>query len=108
MNFKTSFLSAITAASSLLHAENGHSEFMPEPMEKCYGISAAGKNQCGYVMLSGEKVSCAGSSDQDCEYRAWTLVPKGKCSKLGGFTEEEASQFKEVAPKECKPYKPKS
>lgn len=44
-------------------------------MEKCYGISLKGQNDCA----AGEGTSCAGSSTVDYQGNAWTLVPKGTC-----------------------------
>ena len=46
-----------------------------KPMEKCYGISKAGKNDC----KAGPGTSCAGSSTRDYQGNAWKLVPKGTC-----------------------------
>ena len=47
--------------------------------EKCYGISLAGKNDC----KAGAGTTCAGSSTVDYQGNAWTLVPKGDCTKYG-------------------------
>ena len=47
-------------------------------MEKCYGISLAGKNDC----KAGPGTTCAGSSKVDYQGNAWTLVPKGSCEGL--------------------------
>jgi len=44
-------------------------------MEKCYGISLKGQNDCA----AGEGTSCAGTSTVDYQGNAWTLVPKGTC-----------------------------
>lgn len=48
-------------------------------MEKCYGISKAGKNDCQTV-----KSSCAGTSKLDAEPDAWISVPRGACDKIIG------------------------
>jgi uncharacterized membrane protein len=54
--------------------------------EKCYGIAAAGKNDCG-----GAKHSCAGQAKVDNAPDEWKYVPKGECEKLGGsLTEKKA------------------
>lgn len=42
---------------------------------KCYGVSAAGGNDCA----AGPGTTCAGSSTVDYQGNAWTLVPKGEC-----------------------------
>lgn len=47
-------------------------------MEKCYGISKAGKNDC----KAGPGTSCAGSSTRDYQGNAWKLVKAGTCLKI--------------------------
>jgi uncharacterized membrane protein len=44
-------------------------------MEKCFGISLKGQNDCA----AGEGTSCAGTSTIDYQGNAWKLVPKGTC-----------------------------
>jgi uncharacterized membrane protein len=48
-------------------------------LEKCAGIAAAGKNDCGTPVSA-----CAGSVKQDRDAHAWVLVPKGTCEKIAG------------------------
>ncbi|MFN0022759.1 MAG: DUF2282 domain-containing protein [Parvularculaceae bacterium] len=43
--------------------------------EKCYGISAAGKNDCA----STGSNSCAGTSKVEFDKGAWKYVPAGSC-----------------------------
>ncbi len=50
-------------------------------MEKCYGISKAGKNDC-----QTDHSSCAGTAKQDNQPDAWIAVPKGTCQKIVGGT----------------------
>lgn len=45
------------------------------PMEKCYGIAKAGKNDC----KAGPGTSCAGSATRDYQGNSWKLVPAGTC-----------------------------
>lgn len=45
-------------------------------MEKCYGISKAGGNDCA----SEGSNSCAGTSKVDFDGSAWKLVKKGTCA----------------------------
>ena len=45
-------------------------------MEKCYGISKAGKNDC----KAGEGTSCAGTARKDYQGNAWKLVKAGTCT----------------------------
>jgi uncharacterized membrane protein len=48
-------------------------------LEKCAGIAAAGKNDCGTAVSA-----CAGTAKQDRDAHAWILVPKGTCTKIAG------------------------
>ena len=53
--------------------------------EKCYGVSVAGKNDCG--SKSGSH-SCAGQSKVDGDKDEWIYLPKGACDKIvGGIAE---------------------
>jgi uncharacterized membrane protein len=47
-------------------------------MEKCYGVSLAGKNDC----KAGAGTSCAGSSKIDYQGDAWKLVKAGTCTSI--------------------------
>jgi len=47
-------------------------------MEKCYGVSLAGKNDCG----AGPGTTCAGTSKVDYQGNAWKNVPAGTCTSL--------------------------
>jgi len=47
-------------------------------MEKCYGVSLAGKNDCA----AGPGTSCAGTSKVDYQGNAWKYVPKGTCTSM--------------------------
>ena len=46
--------------------------------EKCYGVSAKGKNDC----KAGPGTTCAGSSVVDYQTNAWKLVDKGTCESM--------------------------
>jgi uncharacterized membrane protein len=48
-------------------------------LEKCYGVAARGKNDCG----EGQH-SCVGQSTHDREKDSFLLLPKGDCQKLAG------------------------
>ena len=50
----------------------------PAAMEKCYGVSLAGKNDCA----AGPGTSCAGTSRKDYQGNAWKHVPKGTCTSI--------------------------
>jgi uncharacterized membrane protein len=47
-------------------------------VEKCYGVSKAGKNDCA----AGPGTSCAGTSTRDYQGNAWTYVKKGTCTNI--------------------------
>lgn len=47
-------------------------------MEKCYGVSLAGKNDC----QAGAGTSCAGTSKTDYQGNAWKNVPAGTCTSI--------------------------
>ena len=65
---------AVTAAVVLPVAAQAQSN-----MEKCYGISKAGKNDCQTASSS-----CAGTSKKDAQTDAWLSFPKGACEKIVG------------------------
>lgn len=48
-------------------------------MEKCYGISKAGSNDCG-----GKGHTCQGQATTSGDKNDWLLVPKGLCDKING------------------------
>jgi len=58
--------------------------------EKCYGISAAGQNDC--ANLAGTH-SCAGQSTADNDIAEWRLVAGGTCTELGGFDKSKAKEM---------------
>lgn len=48
------------------------------PMEKCYGIALAGKNDC----KAGAGTSCAATSRVNYQGSAFKLVAAGKCTSI--------------------------
>jgi uncharacterized membrane protein len=48
-------------------------------IEKCYGVSKAGKNDC-----AGPAHACAGQSKADAGGKDWISLPKGTCERLSG------------------------
>jgi uncharacterized membrane protein len=65
-------VSALAAGATTAHAAT------KAPMEKCFGVSHAGKNDCA----AGAGTSCAGTSKVDYQRNAWKLVPAGTCTKI--------------------------
>jgi uncharacterized membrane protein len=51
---------------------------MTVAMEKCYGVSMAGKNDCA----AGPGTTCAGTSKVDYQGNAWKNVPAGTCTTI--------------------------
>jgi uncharacterized membrane protein len=49
------------------------------PVEKCYGIVKAGKNDCQTAVSA-----CAGTATKDSQKDAWIYLPKGSCEKIVG------------------------
>lgn len=49
------------------------------PVEKCFGVVKAGKNDCQTA-----KSACAGTATKDGQKDAWIYVPKGTCDKIVG------------------------
>ncbi|MEO6363039.1 MAG: DUF2282 domain-containing protein [Caldimonas sp.] len=47
-------------------------------MEKCYGVSLAGKNDCA----AGAGTTCAGTSKADYQGNAWKNVAAGTCTTI--------------------------
>jgi uncharacterized membrane protein len=50
-------------------------------MEKCWGVSKAGQNDCGSNKTSH---SCAGQSKKDYDPNDFKAVKSGTCEKMGG------------------------
>ncbi|TFW10396.1 DUF2282 domain-containing protein [Oxalobacteraceae bacterium OM1] len=71
---------ALAAALAFAACATGAMADTPEkkPMEKCYGVSLAGQNDCA----AGAGTSCAGTSKTDFQGDAWTLVAKGTCTTI--------------------------
>jgi uncharacterized membrane protein len=48
--------------------------------EKCFGVNAAGKNDCA----ASNSHSCAGEAKRANDPKSWIFVPVGTCSKIEG------------------------
>ena len=82
----TTVASGVAAALGLA-AATMHTASAQEGMEKCYGVSLAGQNDCA----AGPGTTCAGTSTVDYQGNAWKLVPAGDCVKYG--VEESQAQY---------------
>lgn len=88
MSNKTILRSAMVSAIALgVMTASGTALAAKGDNEKCYGVAAAGKNDCQTATSS-----CAGTSHSDNQADAWIYVPKGTCEKIaGGSTEAPKS-----------------
>jgi uncharacterized membrane protein len=73
----TAFALAAFAAGATHAAEDKMGAEKPA-MEKCFGVSMAGKNDCA----AGAGTTCAGTSKTDYQGTAWKYVPAGTCATI--------------------------
>ncbi|MCE5973838.1 DUF2282 domain-containing protein [Sinirhodobacter sp. WL0062] len=66
---------SLATALTLVAAQAAHAE---GEMEKCYGVSMAGKNDCA----AGPGTTCAGTATKDYQGNAWKYVPAGTCATI--------------------------
>lgn len=78
MTPKTLALPLAASLATALTLAGSHANAQSATMEKCYGISLAGQNDCA----AGAGTSCAGSSTVDYQGNAWTLVAAGTCAEI--------------------------
>ncbi|MGE5331230.1 MAG: DUF2282 domain-containing protein [Nitrospirota bacterium] len=71
---------ALTSGAAMAQSDSmKKSGDMAKPaMEKCYGVSMAGKNDCA----AGPGTTCAGTSKVDYQGNAWKYVPAGTCTSI--------------------------
>jgi uncharacterized membrane protein len=80
--------SAVAATVALpLFAQAGPAPTPSFQAEKCYGVNAAGKNDCA----ASNSHSCAGEAKRAMDPKSWIYVPVGTCGKIqGGSTSPKA------------------
>ena len=75
-------ISLAATALALTALASGATLAQPKPaqptMDKCYGVSMAGKNDCA----AGPGTTCAGTSKMDYQGNAWSYVTKGTCTTM--------------------------
>ncbi len=76
-----SLLTTLLVASPVAAQEKGK--------EKCYGVAAAGQNDCANIFGSH---SCAGQSKENMSPMDWKYVAKGTCKEMKGLTADEAKK----------------
>ncbi len=76
----TALLGSLVAAAAIVGAttQAGAQAAKEVKMEKCYGVSLAGKNDCA----AGPGTTCAGTSKIDYQGNAWKNVPAGTCVSM--------------------------
>jgi uncharacterized membrane protein len=77
-HMKSNYATVAAAFALSLCAVAAHAEDAKKPMEKCYGVSLAGQNDCA----AGPGTSCAATARADYQGDAWTLVEKGTCTSI--------------------------
>ena len=76
----TKIILAATLLGSLAAAGSAGTAAAQAPaMEKCYGVAAAGKNDC-----AAGAHSCAGQATKAFDKASFVELPKGACAKLAG------------------------
>lgn len=84
---KTSLVLMGALAAALAAPLAGATQAVAEENEKCFGIAAAGQNDCQTAVNS-----CAGQVSEAAKSDAWIYVPAGTCAKInGGSLEPKAS-----------------
>jgi len=70
-------LGALAASSAMAQDKKPMDDSMAK-VEKCYGVSMAGKNDCA----AGPGTTCAGTSKVDYQGNSWKNVPAGTCTTI--------------------------
>ena len=78
MTTKTLALPLAASVAAALSLAGGHGHAQSATMEKCFGVSLAGQNDCA----AGPGTTCSGTSTVDWQGNAWTLVPAGTCTEI--------------------------
>jgi uncharacterized membrane protein len=78
MTTPTTALTLAASIAAALTMAAGHAQAQGDAMDKCFGISLAGQNDCA----AGPGTTCAGTSTVDYQGNAWTLVTAGTCEEV--------------------------
>lgn len=80
MSTRDKLVHSVMTAFFVLVAANAVADSKEPPaMEKCYGVSKMGLNDCATATAS-----CAGSATKDNQKDAFLFMPKGLCEKIVG------------------------
>lgn len=81
MNTRILIASAVAGLVALPALANAGPAAAPSfKAEKCFGVNAAGKNDCA----ASNSHSCAGEARRANDPKSWIFVPVGTCSKIEG------------------------
>lgn len=69
---------ALAALAGAAQADDMKTQADGQAMERCYGVSLAGKNDC----KAGAGTTCAATSKKDYQGDAWKYVPAGTCTSI--------------------------
>jgi uncharacterized membrane protein len=72
-------LAPVSAQDMSKDAAHAAKDASADKLEKCYGINAVAKNDCG----EGSH-SCAGQATQARDPKSFVLLPAGACNKIAG------------------------
>jgi len=75
---KTTAATAASLALMLAGAAAASQASAATPLEKCFGVALAGKNDC----KAGPGTSCAGTSRANFQGNAYKLVKAGTCTRI--------------------------
>jgi uncharacterized membrane protein len=75
----SSLLGALALASAFSTSAYAGPVAQPAASEKCYGVAAAGKNDCAAGVHS-----CAGQGTKSFDKTSFVYLPNGACAKLAG------------------------
>lgn len=70
--------SSFAAALSIAAASSAQAADNTAAMEKCYGVSLKGHNDCA----AGPGTTCAGTQKVDYQGNSWKYVAKGTCTTI--------------------------
>ena len=71
-------LAALASGAAMAQQTQAPAKAAPAAVEKCYGVSLAGQNDC----KAGAGTTCAGTAKMDYQGNAWKNVPAGTCTSI--------------------------
>jgi len=91
MNSTRGLLSTAIGSLLAMGLITGNAMAADTKMEKCFGIAAAGKNDCS---SNKSAHACAGQATRDGDPMDFVAVPKGTCDKIAHGSTEPAGGMK--------------